>query len=83
MQLAGEYTYALVMDAAVPGPSKVLALLSSLGIVLHTHAIAIWNSLPSYIIQSSSASSPKFFKYHISYLPGLYLFLLLFKVYMC
>ena len=41
---------ALVMDAAVPGPSKVLALLSSLGIVLRTHAIAIWNSLPSYII---------------------------------
>ena len=92
MQLAGEYTYALVMDAAVPGPSKVLALLSSLGIALHTHAIAIWNSLLSYIIQSSSlpsyiiqssASSPKFLKYHISNLPSLYLFLLLFKVYMC
>ena len=55
---------ALVMDATVSRPSKLLALLSSLGIPLHTHAIAIWNSLPSYIIQSSSASSPKFFKYH-------------------
>ena len=51
---------ALVMDAAVPGPNKVLALLSSLGIVLPTHAIAIY-SLPSYSIQSSSASSPTFF----------------------
>ena len=35
---------ALVMDATVPGPGKVLALLNSLGIALHTHAIAIWNS---------------------------------------
>ena len=54
---------ALVMDAAVPGPSKVLALLSSLGIVLCTHAIAIWNSLPSQssIFYSASRSSPKFF----------------------
>ena len=38
---------ALVMDVAVPGPSKVLALLSSLEIAqfaLYTYAIAIWNS---------------------------------------
>ena len=63
------------MDAALPGPSKVLDLLSLLGIALHTHAIAICNSLHSYIVQTSTnASSLKFFKYHISNTPIYILF---------
>ena len=69
MQLAGEYTYlgALVMDAAVPGPSKVFALFAQLAgncFACSCHCY-YWNSLPSIlftlvIIQSSSASSLKF-----------------------
>ena len=73
---------ALVMDAAVPGPSKVLALLSSLGIVLRTHAIAIWNYLPI-LFRLLALLVLNFLKYHIFNMPCLYLFPLLFKVYMC
>ena len=59
---------ALVMDTAVPGPSKCFklfsfALLSSLGIVLRTHAIDIWNSLPCYRLPLLVLN---FLKYHIS-----------------
>ena len=52
----------------------LLYLLSSLGIALPVHAII--GTLYLLIIQSSSASSLKILKYHISNQPDLYPFLI-------
>ena len=67
VQLAGVVNIiirsALVMDAAVPKPSKVLALLSSLGIAQLAYSCMplLFGTLYLIIVQSFSTSSPKFF----------------------